>query len=142
MNLLEALALPVLFLWFVGLLLTLFRKDLEPHWKFFFFLVFCFYMVQFFPEFWLGVSRFQLNPKAEFRLWISFLGPATYVFLFFLWPLVLIRIYYSASNQLSKTLIPVLAYGTVVYWALFFLWSFYSKEINDWLNSILSIQSK
>ncbi|MCZ8344250.1 MAG: hypothetical protein O9301_14540 [Leptospira sp.] len=142
MNLLEALALPVLFLWFVGLLLTFFRRDLEPHWKFFFFLVFCFYMVQFFPEFWLGVSRFQLSPKAEFRLWISFLGPAVYVFLFFLWPLVLIRIYYSASNQLSKTLIPALAYGTVVYWALFFLWSFYSKEINDWLNSILTIQSK
>lgn len=140
MNLLETLAFPVLFVWFVGLLLTLFRKDLEPHWKFFFFLVFCFYMVQFFPEFWLGVGRFQQNPKEEILIWISALGNALYVFLFFLWPLVLIRIYYSASNQLSKTLIPVLAYGTVIYWAVFFLWSLYSKEFSEWLRSVILIK--
>ncbi|MDF3818280.1 hypothetical protein P3G55_00125 [Leptospira sp. 96542] len=137
MNLIETLALPVLFIWFVGLLLSLFRKDLEPHWKFFFFLVFCFYMVQFFPEFWEGVGRFKLNPKQELLGWISALANTTYVFLFFLWPLVLIRIYYSASNNLSKSLIPAMAYGTVIYWALFFLWTYYSKEFNDWLHQII-----
>lgn len=139
MTLLETVAFPVLFIWFVGLLLTLFRRDLEPHWKFFFFLVFCFYLVQFFPEFWEGVTRWKENPKAEALLWISAMGNSIYVFLFFLWPLVLIRIYYSASNNLSKTLIPALAYGTVLYWALFFLWTMYSKEFNGWLHQIFTI---
>ncbi|TGN19916.1 hypothetical protein [Leptospira idonii] len=138
MNLLESIAFPILFLWFIGLLLVLFRRDLEPHWKFFFFLVFCFYMVQFFPEFLAGISRFRDQPKRELLIWISGLGNATYVFLFLLWPLVLVRIYYSASNQLSKTLIPVLSYGTVVYWALFFLWSFYSKEWSRFLEDFIN----
>lgn len=137
MNLLDILAFPTLFIWFVGLLLTFFRRDLEPHWKFFFFLVFCFYLVQFFPEFRSGIDRWKANPKEEVLTWIFAMGNATYVFLFFLWPLVLVRIYYSASNQLSQTLIPILAYGTVVYWVLFFLWSYYSKEWNQLLETII-----
>ncbi|MDZ4727877.1 MAG: hypothetical protein SH817_17095 [Leptospira sp.] len=138
MTLIEYLAFPILFIWFIGLLLTFFRRDLEPHWKFFFFLVFCFYMVQFFPEFWAGIGRWKLNPKQELLTWISAMGNAFYVFLFLLWPIVLVRIYYSASNNLSKTLIPVLAYGTVVYWVLFLLWSYYSKEWNEFLQSIIN----
>ncbi|BDA78104.1 hypothetical protein LPTSP3_g10340 [Leptospira kobayashii] len=139
MSLLDQLAFPILFIWFIGLLLSLFRKDLETHWKFFFFLVFCFYMVQFFPEFWAGVARWKESPKRELLSWLGSMGQAIYVFLFLLWPLVLIRIYYSASNNLSKTLIPVLSYGTVVYWALFFMWTYYTKEwykfIEDYIMS-------
>ncbi|MCZ8157312.1 MAG: hypothetical protein O9264_14380 [Leptospira sp.] len=138
MSLIEYLAFPILFVWFIGLLLTFFRRDLEPHWKFFFFLVFCFYMVQFFPEFWAGVARWKANPKTELLSWLSALGNATYVFLFLLWPLVLVRIYYSAANNLSKTLIPLLSYGTVIYWVLFLLWSYYSKEWNEFLEKFIS----
>jgi len=137
MTLIAQIAFPILFLWFVGLLLSFFRKDLEPHWKFFFFLLFCFYLIQFFPYFLQGIERWKGDPKTEIIVWLTGMAQAIYVFLFLLWPIVLIRIFYSASGNLSKTLIPVLSYFTILFWVLFFLWSIFPKEWNEILQSFM-----
>ncbi len=137
MPIIDQIAFPILFFWFLGLMLSFFRKDLEPHWKFFFFLVFCFYLVQFFPEFIAGINRWKLDPKKEILLWLEGISKALYVFLFLLWPLVLIRIFYTSANNLSKTVIPLLAYTTIAYWALFLVWSLYSKEWSDFFQNLV-----
>ena len=131
MGLIEQFILPLFTLWFIGMVLVMFRSDVEFLWKITFVFIFVFYLFQFLPEINGSLNRLTANYPAEIVSWIYGLGRLSYFFLLIVWPVSLIRIFYSASNNISRTIIVTLISVTMIYWILFFLYIEFSDKI-DW----------
>jgi len=134
MSLLDQIVFPVFFSWMIGLFLVSFRKDVDFLWKVTFLFIFVFYFFQFYPDFIKSYERLAKNYPAEIIQWIYGLGKASYYFLLIVWPVSLIRMFYSGSESLSRTLIVVLISSTMIFWIGFFFWSKYETEIDSFLN--------
>ncbi|MDV6234680.1 hypothetical protein CH379_003430 [Leptospira ellisii] len=133
-GLLEQIVFPVFLFWFCGLTLVLFRSDFEFVWKIIFVFVFIFYFFQYFPELKASYERLTKSYPAEILSWIYGLGKGTYFFLFFLWPVALARIFYSASPQTSRSLAKTLVAFTLIYWGGLILYTNFSAEVDGFLN--------
>lgn len=137
MTFIDQITLPIFILWIIGVTLSFFRKDLDFLWKAFFLLIFLFYVIQFHEEIFAGFYRFKYNYAKEIVNWIYGIGKACYYFLFLSWPISLIRIYYSASGYLSDVTIKLQVLLTVVYWFLFYFYSLFQNQIDNFMFNTL-----
>lgn len=137
MTFIEQIIAPIFILWFIGLILSFFRRDLEFLWKAFFLLIFLFYVIQFHEEIFAAYYRFKYNYAKEIVNWIYGIGKATYYFLFISWALTLIRIYYSASGFLSELMIRIQVIITLLYWVLFYIYTLFQLRIDNFLLNTL-----
>ncbi|XDD49221.1 hypothetical protein AB3N59_12450 [Leptospira sp. WS92.C1] len=133
-GLLEQIVFPIFLFWFCGLTLVLFRSDFEFVWKIIFVFVFIFYFFQYFPELKSSYERLTKSYPAEILAWIYGLGRGIYFFLLFLWPVSLLRIFYSASSQTSKSLAKILVSFTLIYWGGLILYTNFSLEVDGFFN--------
>ncbi|TGK19848.1 hypothetical protein [Leptospira stimsonii] len=132
-GLLEQIVFPIFLFWFCGLTLVLFRSDFEFVWKIIFVFIFIFYFFQYFPELKTSYERLTASYPVEILSWIYGMGRGIYFFLLFLWPVALIRIFYSASPQVSKSLAKALVSVTLIYWGGFILYNNFSPEVDAFL---------
>ncbi|MCE9501726.1 MAG: hypothetical protein K8R21_14685 [Leptospira sp.] len=133
LTLIDQITFPLFILWIIGLFLVTFRRDIDFLWKVTFLFIFVFYFFQFYPDFMKGYERLMKNYPAEVVQWIFGIGKASYYFLLIVWPVSLIRMFYSGSESLSRTLIIVLITSTMIFWIIFFFWSKYEAEIDAFL---------
>ncbi|MEM7181541.1 MAG: hypothetical protein AAF518_11555 [Spirochaetota bacterium] len=136
-SFLEQIALPMFVFWGIGLVLSFFRSSIELIWKAFFLLIYFFYFSLFYGEISQGYQRLVNNYPYEIVNYIYGLGKTYFYTLLLLWPLVLIRIYYSASEILSYAIIKALVLATLVYWAGFAIWLVFYKQITYFLETRL-----
>lgn len=134
-GLLEQIVFPIFLFWFCGLTLVLFRSDFEFVWKIIFVFVFIFYFFQYFPELKASYERLTASYPVEILSWIYGVGKGFYFFLWFLWPVALFRIFYSASPQVSKSVAKALVSVTLIYWGGFILYNNFSPEVDGFLNT-------
>ncbi len=137
MNFIEETILPVFLVWFSALILVMFRGDLDLHWKISLFLCFVVYLIVFSPEWSRALDRLEEHPGFEIRNWIRGVGKLTFYFLFLLWPVTLIRIYYSVSGELAKEAAAILTGATVGFWFLFWLYFQFQETCEEFLNQTL-----
>lgn len=135
MTFIEQISIPIFVLWIIGLVLVAFRKDLDYLYKSIFLLVFAFYVIVFFPDLARSYYRIKENYPIEIRNWIYGLGKLYFYFLLVLWPVTLIRVFYSASGYLSHVAIKTLIGFTVFYWILFGFWLLWQQPIDNFLNN-------
>ncbi|EMI70070.1 hypothetical protein [Leptospira noguchii] len=134
-GLLEQIVFPIFLFWFCGLTLVLFRSDFEFVWKIVFVFVFIFYFFQYFPELKTSYERLTQSYPVEIVSWIYGIGKGFYFFLLFLWPVSLLRIFYSASPQIGRSLAKTLVSATLFYWCVFLLYSHFSTEVDSFFNT-------
>lgn len=135
MNLIDQIVFPLFILWFVALILVMFRKDLDLHWKISFVFCFAFYVVLFGKEWSSALERLEKNPIFEIREWIYGIPKVIFYMLFFLWPYTLLRIFYSSSEIYNKQIAYLLVTVTIVYWFLFWLYFQFKEPIDSFLEN-------
>ncbi|WCL50520.1 hypothetical protein [Leptospira sp. GIMC2001] len=124
---LDLVVFPIFLTWFIGLILVLFRKDIEIQWKISFIFLFVVYMVVFGKEWANGLDRLEANPGWEIRSWIYSIGKLTFYFLFLIWPITMIRMFYSVSREWVSRTASLLITITVIFW--FFFWLYYQFQL-------------
>jgi uncharacterized membrane protein YfcA len=130
----DQIVFPVFILWFVGIILVLFRKDLEILWKVSFLFLFVVYLILFGKEWSLALDRLESNPGWEIRNYIYGMGKAIFYFLFILWPITMIRLYYTGSKELAKHTASLLVTITIIYWMLFWLYFHFMYEVDEFFS--------
>lgn len=130
----DQIVVPVFILWFVGIILVLFRKDLEILWKLSFLFLFVVYLILFGKEWSNALDRLEANPGWEIRSYIYGLGKAIFYFLFILWPITMIRLYYIGSKELAKHTASLLVTITILYWMLFWLYFQFMNEVDQFFD--------
>lgn len=133
MTFIDQIALPVFLFWFLGLVLVFFRKDLDLHWKISFLFLFVVYAIVFGNEWSSALDRLEENPVWEVRNWFYGIGKAIFYFLFLLWPITLIRLFYSSSKELARLTASLMVTVTVVFWILFWLYFRFQESIDVFL---------
>ncbi|TGK05201.1 hypothetical protein EHQ53_16280 [Leptospira langatensis] len=134
-SLLQQIVFPIFLLWFVGLTLVLIRNDIEIIWKIATFFVFVFYFFQFFPELKEAYERLSKSYPAEILSWIYGLPRAFYFFLLFIWPITVIRMYYTASSTVANMAARTLVAATMVYWIFFLVYHQFSAPIDEFMKT-------
>lgn len=137
MGLIDQIALPLFVIWFLGLILVSFRGDIEFLWKITFIFIFVFYLFQFWPEINKSYIRLTEYYPGEIINWIYGIGKAAYFFLIIVWPVSLIRMFYSAANNLSKTIIITLISATMIFWIIFLIRMEYAEQIDLFIQTKL-----
>ncbi|EPG66529.1 hypothetical protein [Leptospira wolffii] len=132
-SFLDQIVFPIFLLWFVGLTLVLIRNDIEIIWKIATFFVFVFYFFQFFPELKESYGRLSKSYPTEILNWFYGVPRAVYFFLLFVWPIAVIRMYYTASPTLANLSAKMLVGATLVYWILFLAYHQFTAPIDDFL---------
>jgi uncharacterized membrane protein YfcA len=127
----DQIVVPIFLIWFIGLILVFFRKNLDLHWKFSFLFIFVIYIIVFGKEWSQALDRLEANPGWEVRNWIYGLGKALFYFLFILWPISLVRMFYSTSRELVVLTSNILVTVTISYWFLFWLYFQFQSEIDQ-----------
>ncbi len=135
MELIDQIVFPLFLIWMIGIFLVSFKKEIEYYYKITFLFIFVFYFFQFYPDFVRAYERFSKNYPKEIVTWIYGFGKITFYFLLILLPLSLIRIFYSASEVLSRSLINLIISATLTYWIGFFIWAKYEIEIDMFFNT-------
>ncbi|MCB1159312.1 MAG: hypothetical protein H7A25_08260 [Leptospiraceae bacterium] len=130
MNFLEQIIFPLFILWALGAILAFFRRDLDFIWKAFFLLIFFFYFILFYEDIFRGYFRLINSYPHELIGYISGIGKVYFFALLFLWPITLIRIFYSASGHLSHLSIRVLVYSTLFYWFCYGIWLVFHNQMD------------
>lgn len=134
MELIDQIVFPLFLIWMIGLFLISFSKEIDYYYKITFLFIFVFYFFQFYPDFVKAYERFSKNYPKEIISWFYGIGKITFYFLLILWPVSLIRVFYSASQTLSRSLLNVLISITMIYWIGFFLWAKYETEVDRFFN--------
>ena len=132
----DYLVLPFFLIWFLSIVFIFFRRDIELIWKLLFLVIFLFYFFHLEPEIEASYKRISKNYLLEIYYWIISFPKLFYFFLLFCWPVVLLRIYFSASYILSIKVIKTLISFTGLYWVLFIIYSKYSKQIDILIRKI------
>ena len=136
-SFLQQIALPMFIFWGLALVLSFFRSSIELIWKAFFLLIYLFYFILFYAEIANGYQRLVNNYPYEIVNYVYGLGKTYFYTLLLLWPLVLIRIYYSASEALSHAIIKTMILATILYWLGFSMWLLFYKQITYFLETRL-----
>ncbi len=134
MELIDQIVFPLFLVWMVGIFLLSFRRDIDYYYKITFLFIFVFYGFQFYPDLVKAYERLAGNYPAEIVSWFYGLGKITFYFLLILWPVSLIRIFYSASDNLSRALVNVLVSVTLLYWIGFFLCAKFEAEVDSFFH--------
>lgn len=134
MDFMDQFIFPLFLIWMVGIFLLSFRREIDYYYKITFLFIFVFYGFQFYPDIVKAYERFVNNYPAEIVNWLYGFGKITFYFLLILWPVSLIRIFYSASDNLSRTLMNIMISVTLMYWIGFFLCVKFEVEIDTFLH--------
>ncbi len=130
----DQIVFPVFLIWFVGLILVLFRKDLEILWKVSFLFLFVVYLILFGKEWSASLDRLEENPGWEIRNYIYGSGKAIFYFLFILWPITMVRLFYTGSRELAKHTASLMSTVTILYWFGFWMYYQFMNEIDHFFS--------
>ncbi|PJZ49785.1 hypothetical protein [Leptospira saintgironsiae] len=134
-SLLQQIVFPIFLIWFVGLTFVLIRNDIEIIWKIATFFIFVFYFFQFFPELKEAYERLSKSYPSEILSWLYGIPRAIYFFLLFLWPIAVVRMYYSASPVLANMTARTLVAATLAYWIFFLIYHQFTGQIDEFFKT-------
>jgi hypothetical protein len=120
-------------LWTIGIIFLWFRRSIEIFWKIIATLLLGFYFWFFYEELMSGYMHFTADWYTMVITFLTELLTITFTNLFFLWPVVLIVIFYKADDIGAERLLKFMCILTLVLWIIFVLYIFYNKGINKFL---------
>jgi len=126
-------------LWGIGIILLWFRHNIDMFWKIIATLILAFYIWFFYDEIHTGYAAF-ISASGWQKVTLSFLTELTaitFTNLFFLWPFVLVIIFYKADISGALRLLKFMCILTLLLWIIFIIYTFYSKDISGFLGKNL-----
>jgi hypothetical protein len=120
-------------IWGIAAAFLWFRPRIEIFWKLIATILFIFYVWFFYDE----ISKGFVTLKADwYPVVITFLKELmvlVFVNLFFLWPVVLVVIFYKSDDIGAEKLLKFMCVFTVIIWIALVGYSFYDKNIDTFL---------
>ncbi|HNX58366.1 MAG TPA: hypothetical protein PKK43_04665 [Spirochaetota bacterium] len=122
-----------IFVWGIAVVFLWFRPKIEIFWKVVATLLFLFY-IWFFSE---EISKGFLSIRADwYPAMITFFKELLVILfanLFFLWPVILIVIFYKSDDIGAEKLLKFMCVFTVFIWIVLVAYAFYDKKIDTYL---------
>ena len=119
--------------WGIAVVFLWFRPKIEIFWKIIATLIFLFYIWFFHEEIAKSAASFRADWYAAFFSFLKELLVLSFVFLFFIWPIILFVVFYKADDIGAEWLLRFLCVITIVLWVIFVAYIFYDKKIDTFL---------
>ena len=119
--------------WGIAVVFLWFRPKIEIFWKIIATLIFLFYLWFFREEIGRSMAAFKADWYLAFFSFLKELLVLSFVFLFFIWPVVLFVVFYKADDIGAEWLLRFLCVATVILWIVFVAYIFYDKKIDTFL---------
>jgi hypothetical protein len=129
---LKSVAIFVL-LWGIAAIFLWFRPKIEIFWKIVASILFIFYVWFFYEEIIRGFSAIRADWYPVVITFLKELLVLVFVNLFFLWPVVLVVVFYKADDIGAERLLKFMCVFTVVVWIVLVAYAFYDKKIDTFL---------
>lgn len=120
-------------IWGLSVVLLWMRPRIEIIWKIAASAIYGFYIWFFYKDFLKGYEKFQKDWYMVTIAFIKEFSALVFANMFFLWPLVLIIIFYKADDVGAEKLLKFMCIITLLAWIVFALYSVYSKQIDEFL---------
>lgn len=118
-------------LWGFGILLLWFRPRLEPVWKLLATILFGLYVWFFWQDIVTGYEVLAQDWYGTVVTFITELFVLVFINLFFLWPLVLVIIFYKADDIGAEKLLKFMVLFTLALWVIFIIYHYFHQGIDD-----------
>ena len=119
--------------WGIGILLLWFRPRIEIFWKIVATLIFILTVIFFRADFMQGLENFLAGWLAAIVTFIKETLMLLFTGTFFIWPVVLVSIFYKADDMGAEKLLKFMAVMTLVLWILFILYVYFEAGIDKFL---------
>ena len=116
----DQILLLLLFLWCLGTVLVLFRRELSMVWKISAVLVFGLYALWYYPDWSAAYQRLIGAPEIEILVVLTAILDILPVVLLIVWPFVIFHVFQSTPGQAQNTLRNMILL-TLFYWVLWFV---------------------
>ena len=128
---LKSLFFPLFALWIPGLILILFRRNLEFFWKLAALLIFLFYGIWFQDNIQVSFHLYAESFTKIFPILFQELGDILALVLFLVWPPLLLAAFFTKSLETTRGLLRTLVLFTLFYWVFWFLNFFTPPFLED-----------
>jgi hypothetical protein len=120
-------------IWGIATVFLWFRPKIEFFWKLVATMIFLFYLWFFHDEIARNMASFRADWYIATIAFFKELLVLSFVFLFFLWPVVLFVVFYKSDDMGAESLLKLLCVITIVLWIIFAAYVFYDKKIDAFL---------
>ena len=118
-------------LWSLATLLLWFRPRVEIFWKLVATLILAFHGWFFFEDITAGLSTFTAAWYTSLFEFVKESAILLFINLFYLWPVILVVIFYKADDIGAEKLLKFICLLTLVLWILFLVYLHFSKGIDS-----------
>ena len=135
MQTLSSIVLLLCVLWFLGIILVLFRNDIGFPYKISFTIVFLLFGFYFFPEISASLDRFLKSPGPELKRTVIGILNNSVLFLVYFWPLYLFWLFFSRLHHPDTAIGRILfLYTTLILalWALYLRFPLQFHSLSIW----------
>lgn len=129
---LQAILVPLFFLWFAALALFCFRRDIAWIWKGSALVIFLFYLLFLGEELLKGWERYSLHFIMEFPRFLSSFMRLLPLLLLLFWPIFLLIAYNSNSIRRSEKILRNLVLLTLFYWLFWISTNYFYFPPRGW----------
>lgn len=119
--------------WGLAILLLWFRPRIEIFWKIIATLIFAFNAWFFFDAIREGFNSFTAGWYAALLIFLKESLLVTFINTFYLWPIVLVVIFYKADDMGAEKLLKFMSVLTLVLWILFVVYFYFHSGIDTFL---------
>ncbi len=120
-------------LWGLAIILLWFRPRIEIFWKLIATLIFAFNIWFFFDAIKEGFNGFMAGWYLALLVFLKESLLVAFINTFFLWPIVLIIIFYKADDMGAEKLLKFMSLLTLVLWILFVIYFYFNTGIDKFL---------
>lgn len=120
-------------IWGIANILLWFRPRIELFWKLVATVIFGFYLWFFWGEIVTGYAAVSLNWYTVTLDFIKELISLIFVNLFFLWPVVLVVVFYKADEIGAERLLKFMCIITLILWIIFVVYIYFDQGIDRFL---------
>ena len=124
-------------IWGIAVILLWFRSRIELFWKLVATLIFIFYMWFFYNEFIQSFNSFKADWYISIIEFFKEILIIIFAGLLVIWPVILIIIFYKASDIGSEKLLRFICLLTIVLWIAFIIYYFFSSGIENFFYETL-----
>jgi hypothetical protein len=122
-----------IFVWGISVVFLWFRPRIEIFWKMIATALFLFYVWFFYDEVYKGFIAIQADWYPVILSFFRELLVIVFVNLFFLWPVLLLVIFYKADDIGAEFLLKFMCVFTVAVWIGFVVYVLYDKKVDVYL---------
>ena len=118
-------------LWAISVILLWIRPRIELFWKIVATVLFAFYCWFFYDDILTGFASFTDSWYSAVILFFKEALTLVFVNMFFLWPVVLVVIFYKSDDIGAEKLLRFMCILTLVLWVLFIVYYYFSAGIDS-----------